>query len=77
MDNMTINPNDILAVITEHYLSSHDFNGISAEQLAQTFGLARPTLCDEGLVILLNDNRDLQTFEVAWRTLYDPLYLLI
>ena len=83
MDNMTISQNDILTVITEHYLSSHDFNGISAEQLAQTFGLACPTMCDEGLMIneglmiILNDNRDQQTFGVAWPTLCEPLHRLI
>jgi hypothetical protein len=31
----------------------------------------------EGLMIILNDNRDRQAFEVAWRTLHDPLYHLI
>ena len=41
-----MSPNDVLSVITEHYLSSYDFNGISAEQLAQTFGVAWPTLYD-------------------------------
>jgi hypothetical protein len=75
--NVTVSPNDVLAAITEHYLSSHDINGISTEQLAQTVGLACPTLRDEELMILLKDNRDQQTFEVAWRTLYDPLHRLI
>jgi len=46
INNVTMRPNDVLSVITEHYLSSHDFNGISAEQLAQTFGVAWPTLYD-------------------------------
>src|SRR5262245_6556388 len=80
MNNVTISPNDLLTVITEHYLNSYDFNGISAGQLASTFGLPCPTLCgegSEGLMIIMNDNRDRQAFEVAWRTLHDPLYRLI
>ena len=44
MLELRVDPQNVLTVVTRYYLNSHDFNGISAGELADTFNVDWPVL---------------------------------